>query len=52
MLVVGLRRLVGGTPVVGGTVGEDSLVNNRVLEVVVVAQALLLEVVVVPDPEN
>ncbi len=43
--------LVGGTPVVVGTVGEGTLVNNRVLEVVVV-QALLLEVVVVPDPEN
>ncbi len=43
--------LVGGTPVVVGTVGEGTLVNNRVLEVVV-GQALLLEVVVVPDPEN
>ncbi len=43
--------LAGGIPVAGGTVGEDSLVNNRVLLVVVV-QALLLEVVVVPDPEN
>ncbi len=43
--------LAGGTPVVGGTVGEGTLVNNRVLEVVVV-QALLPEVVVVPDPEN
>ncbi len=42
--------LVWGIPVVGGTVGEDSLVSNRVLEGVV--QALLLEVVVVPDPEN
>ncbi len=45
MLVVDLRRLAWGTPVVGGT-----LVNNRVL--VVAVQALLLEVVVVPDPEN
>ncbi len=43
MLVVGLRRLAGGIPTVGGTV-----VNNRVLLVAV--QALLLEVVVAPDP--
>ncbi len=43
MLVVGLRRRAGGIPAVGGTI-----VNNRVLLVAV--QALLLEVVVAPDP--